>query len=206
MSRTYRRSNTLPANQFSRFVWLLEALWEEIHDLFEIYHMLEVDNHKYVLSRHILVDFDTLDELVKELHMHNKNHVYKKLNTEDRKLLEQAFSKYHRTVEPSRNLIKSIRDNLGAHRTGMPVTKSKKSGIKDPKQWGKWEQLLVELEKKCKLDNWIDVINAFVPLMNVIRNLNIDEWYSFTENGEFRYFVPIQAPKIIKSYNSGNST
>ena len=203
MSREQRQKGIWPANQFSRYLWLIGGLWEDIHVLFEAYKSLKDEHIRIVLARHLLVDLDSLDELIKEFQAYIKKEEAEKLQADDRRRLQEAFTDYHKTLELDRPTLKKIRNFSGAHRTGTPWKKAKKSGITDPNVWGKWEQFLVEIEGHCDLSQWVRALNAVVALFNILKGFNLDEWYKFTERDTFEKcgrlhppgYYPVDAPE-----------
>lgn len=72
MSRMLRQQDTWPASSYARFLWLAFSLWEDIHTLVDIYKSADNEETGLVISRHTLVDFDELDELLKEFLEHIK--------------------------------------------------------------------------------------------------------------------------------------
>lgn len=192
MSRAQRQENIWPANLYARYLWLLYGLWEDIYVLGEAYKRSTDDNIRIVIAQHLLVDFDSLDELIKEFQQHIKNEELSKLSAEDGEFLQAKFTEYHRVLEPRRETLKDIRNNR-AHRTGKPWEKAPKYGM-DSDTWGTWEQLLVQLESKCDLTQWVDALNAALSLISVLSDFNLDEWYSISDENTFRYFAPLYPP------------
>ena len=190
MSREQRQKGIWPANRYSRYLWLIGGLWEDVDALFEAYENVKGDHIRTALARHLLVDLDSLDELVGEFKSYIKKEEAQKLQADDRRRLDEAFTNYHRVLEPRRQTLRKIRNFLGAHRTGMPWKKARKSGITDPDVWGQWEQFLVELEGHCDLFQWVPEFNAVVTLFDILKDFNLDQWYEFREKGTFTFFSP----------------
>lgn len=194
MSKAHREKGLWPMSSYARYLWLVYGLWEDMLALNEAYKVAQDPEVQLVVVRHMLVDFDSLDELIKEFHGHVKRVEVGKLSDKDAELILGAFSDYHRVLEPHRSKLKQIRNNLGAHRTGMPWVKAKTSGTTDSNEWGKWEQLLVKLERHCDLSLWLDTFNAALTLIQVLKDFNLDAWYTWPEDDEVKFFMPIQPP------------
>ncbi len=191
MSRVLREQDMWPASSYARFLWLAFGLWEDIHALADIYKASNQEETRLVIARHVIIDFDSLDELIGEFHEHIKSYELNKLQPDDQSKMKAAFSNYHRTVQPQRELLKKIRNNLGSHRTGIPWLKAPSSGVISPNEWGKWEQLLSSLESECDLNKWKDTFNAARELINTLKNFNLDAWYSWPDGGEIQFFMPV---------------
>jgi hypothetical protein len=202
MSRILRQQGMWPASSYSRYLWLSFGLWEDIIELVGLYKVSMKDEARVVLARHILVDFDTLDELIKEYHDHIKKEELTKLSPEDQERMINAFDCYHRIVQPHRRLLKKIRNNLGSHRTGMPWQKAPDSGVDSSNEWGKWEQFLSSLEKECDLEKWKDIFNSAYVLLNILKNFNLDAWYKWPVDGEIQFFLPILPPGYYPNKNN----
>ena len=194
MSRTLRNQGVWPASQYARYLWLAGGLWEDILALSELWKTISDSTARLVLARHALVDFDALDELLKEFHEHVKSEEISRLSHEDANRITEAFSAYHRQVEPKRQLLKEIRNNLGSHRTGLPWERARRGPTTSADEWGKWEQYLVQLEAKCNLPDWLATLNAASELVNALREFNMDAWFSWPEGQDMRFFMPILPP------------
>ncbi len=181
-----------PASLYARYLWLIHGLWEDIYYLIEAHRSAANHRIRTVIARHVLIDLDSLDDLIKEFHAHIKEQELAKLRMEDRQIMENLFTEYHKVLQPSREALKDIR-NLGAHRTGKPWKKAPKFGV-DPDMWGKWEQLLVSLEAKYDLSQWQHVFTAIVALVNSLANFNLDQWYSISDDGIFHPYMPVLPP------------
>ena len=72
MIRNLRRQGPWPANSYARFLWLAIGLWEGILALADVYRSSSDDETRLVLAFHVLGDFDSLDELLREFHNHIK--------------------------------------------------------------------------------------------------------------------------------------
>ena len=149
---------------------------------------------RLVIARHVLVDFDSLDELLKEFHDHIKKEELTKLQPDDQNRMNTAFSSYHRAIQPHRDLLKNIRNNLGSHRTGMPWVKAPQSGITTPNEWGRWEHFLISLENECDLAKWSGVFRAAYDLLIVLQDFNLAAWYRISEDGKFVSSMPVLPP------------
>lgn len=194
MSRNLRRQGPWPANSYARFLWLASGLWEEIHALANVYRSSNDDETRLVLARHVLGDFDSLDELLREFHNHIKGEELDKLSPADGAKMRSAFLHYHRAVEPSRESLKEIRNCLGSHRTGEPWRKAPKSGVTSPELWGRWEQYLSKLEGRCDLTQWEPVLNSARELLNLLKDFNLVQWYSISEDANVRFYFPVLPP------------
>lgn len=192
MSRTQRRKGLWPMSQYAKFLWHTYGLWEDILALCEVYKHTADSDTKIIIARHFLVDFDSLDELLKEFHNHIKNNELNKLSERDVQRVKDAFIKYHRAVGPHRKKLKQIRNNFGAHRTVTPWENARKAGVTDVNEWGKWEQFLVGLESYCDLAQWIGIFNEAQALINVLKDFNLDGWYSWSDKNKIKVYVPIQ--------------
>lgn len=199
MSRYLRQSGLWPISDYARYMWQVFSLWEDISILAELHSATKTPGSKNVLERHIIVDFDSLDELLKEFQGYIKNTEIEKLSAHDAEIINSAFIEYHREVQPTRQTQKSIRNYFGAHRTAKPWEKAKKSGINDPKTFGRWEQLLTEIEKQCELSKWIDVFNSAYKLITILKDFNLDSWYRWPdEEKEPQFFFPIHPSGYYK--------
>jgi hypothetical protein len=194
MSRKHRRQGQWPANPYARFLWLAFGLWEEIHALADVHRSSNDDETRLVLACHVLGDFDSLNELLREFHNHIKRKELDRLSPADGEKMRSAFLGYHRAVEPSRESLKEIRNCLASHRTGEPWRNAPKSGVKSPEEWGKWEQYLLKLEGRCDLTLWATVLNSARELLNLLKDFNLDQWYSISENANIRFYFPVLPP------------
>ncbi len=194
MSRELRRQGQWPANSYARFLWLAFGLYEEIHALADVYRSSNDGETRLVLARHVLGDFDSLDELLHEFHDYIKRKELDKLSPADGKKIRSAFLDYHRAVQPSRQSLKEIRNCLGSHRTGEPWRKAPQSGVTSPEEYGKWEQYLLKLEGRCDLTQWTPVLNSARELLNLLKDFNLDRWYSFSEDAKIRFSIPLLPP------------
>jgi hypothetical protein len=192
MSGKIRRQNQWPLNSYARFLWLALGLWEDIYTLADAYKSSTGDT-RLVLARHILGDFDSLDELLGEFQKYIKREELDKLSSADREKMLSAFRDYHRAVQPSRQSLKEIRNCLSAHRTGEPWLKARTSGVTSAGEWGKWEQYLLMLEARCDLTQWVLVLNGARDLLNLLKDFNLDHWYS-TSQDEIRFYSPLLPP------------
>jgi len=193
MSRKLRQQGFLPSNSYARFLWLSFGLTEDIYALVDVYKSCEGEETRLVLARHVLVDFDSLDELLQEFHVHVKQEEVGKLAPENAARMKAAFADYHAAVQPSRQALKKIRNHLGAHRTGRPEQKALGNAAAEP-VWGEWEQHLAELEVRCDLTAWLPLFNAAIALLNHLKDYNLDQWFSLADNDEFRLYLPLQPP------------
>jgi hypothetical protein len=194
MSRVLRQQNAWPASSYARFLWLAAGLWEDIYTLVDAYKSSTEPGGQLVIARHVLIDFDSLDELLREFHAHIKKVEITKLEVADQNRMSMAFSSYHRAVQPYRELLKNIRNNLGSHRTGVPWVKAPQSGITDPNEWGKWEHVLISLENECNLSKWSEVFKASYSLLTVLQDFNLASWYRIPKDGEIEFSWPILPP------------
>jgi len=194
MSRILRSQGAWPASQYARFLWLAFGLWEDIYELSGIYKSTSDKDQALVIARHLLVDFDSLDELLKEFHDHIKHNELKILSPEHQQILSDAFSNYHRALEPRREEIKEIRNNLGSHRTGLPWQKASRRNDFSPQDWGKWEGYLTNLEQQCDLHSWLDTINSARSLLETLEAFNLSAWFNIPEDGNIRFSMPILPP------------
>ena len=192
MSRKIRRQGQWPSNSYARFLWLAFGLWEDIYDLAEVYKS-SIGDTRLVLARHVLGDFDSLDELLGEFHNHIKQEELDKLGPTDQDKILSAFHDYHRAVQPSRESLKEIRNSLSSHRTGEPWRKAPKSGVTSPEEWGKWEHYLLELEARCDLALWAPIFNSARKLLNFLKDINLAQWYSSSGDG-IRFYFPVLPP------------
>jgi hypothetical protein len=194
MSRNLRRQGPWPANSYARFLWLAFGLWEGIRALADVYRSSNDDETRLVLACHVLGDFDSLDELLREFHNHIKREELDKLSPTDCEKMRSAFLGYHRAVEPWRESLKEIRNCLGSHRTGEPWRKAPKSGVTSPGEWGKWEQYLSELEGRCDLTQWVPVLNSARELLNLLKDFNLVRWFDISEDANVRFYFPVLPP------------
>lgn len=195
MSLEARQQGPWPASSYARFLWLAFGLWKDIQELADVYKASSQAETRLVIARHTIVDFDSLDELIKEFHDHIKQEELNRLNPSDRQRLTNAFGNYHRKVQPHRELLKKIRNNLGSHRTGLPWSKAPQSGVTSADEWGKWEQLLVSLEDECDLTKWILIFNAAHELLYLLKDFNLDAWYSGGPGvGAIQFVMPLLPP------------
>ena len=194
MSRVLREQDVWPASSYARFLWLAFGLWEDIHALVDAYKASTQTETRLIIARHVLIDLDSLDELLKEFHDHIKKEELTRLKPDDQERIDSAFNSYHRTVQPRRDLLKNIRNNLGSHRTGMPWAKAPQSGVTSPNEWGRWEQFLISLENECDLTKWVEVFSAAYGLLSLLKDFNLDAWYSIPEDGQIKFYMPILSP------------
>ena len=191
MSRMLRDQDAWPANQYARYLWQAFALWEDITVLAGIYSVEKDQHRKLVIARHLLVDFDSLDDLLKEFHGYVKDEELDGLDARDSQVMQASFSEYHGAVEPYRGLLKKIRNNLGAHRTAMPWRKSSTRNEFLRDEWGKWESHLTELEGKCELSSWLPAINSAHLLLKTLVDFNLDAWFNISDQSNLSFVMPV---------------
>lgn len=194
MSRIFRQQDAWPANSYARFLWLAFGLWEDLYALVDVYKSSTQSESRLVIARHVLSDFDSLDDLLKEFHEHIKKEELTKLMTDDQNRMNTGFGDYHRSLQPHRELLKNIRNNVGSHRTGMPWVKAQQSGITNQKQWGKWEHFLISLENECDLAKWSVVFRAAYSLLILLWDFNLAAWYSIQGDGRIIFSRPVLPP------------
>ena len=98
-------------------------------------------------------------------------------------------------MQPHRELLKKIRDNLGAHRVGIPWENARDGKFVSPNNWGEWEVFLISLEQECDLAKWINVFNGVHELLSFLRDFKLDSWYFMPKDGEIKFFMPL-SPSI----------
>jgi hypothetical protein len=194
MIRNLRRQGPWPANSYARFLWLAIGLWEGILALADVYRSSSDDETRLVLAFHVLGDFDSLDELLREFHNHIKREELCRLSATDADKMRSAFLDYHRAVQPQRESLKEIRNCLGSHRTGEPWRKAPRSGVTSPDEWGKWEGYLLELEGRCDLTLWVPVLNSARELLNLLKDFSLDQWFDISEHGNISFYFPVLPP------------
>ena len=67
-------------------------------------------------------------------------------------------------------------------------------GVSSSSEYGKWEQLLVSLEIECNLNEWVYTFNAAYELLNILQDFNLDAWYSWPNNEDIKFYMPILPP------------
>src|SRR5271157_2673250 len=112
MSRVYRQKGIWPMSEYARYLWLAYGLWEDLLALNQAYKNMTDNDIKIVIVRHMLVDFDSLDTLLREFLKHIKDHELGKLNAEGIERMLEAITTYTKVVEPRRKILKEIRNNL----------------------------------------------------------------------------------------------
>ena len=180
-------------SEYARYLWLAYGLWEDLLALNQAYKNMTDNDIKIVIVRHMLVDFDSLDTLLREFLKHIKDHELGKLNAKDTERMLDAITTYTKVVEPQRKILKEIRNNLGADRTG-PMKRAKTTGVMSSYEWGSLEHFLVDLEARCDLSQWVNIFNAALNLLIVLKDYNLDAWYSVSGDNEIEQFFPIQQP------------
>lgn len=191
MSLEQRTKDIWPANKYARYIWLMRGLWDDMAALIKAGKKIDDPHTKYVVIKHLLVDLDSMDELIKEFQDYVFKKEIKNLSEFNKTEIQKLFTSYHKNLEPKRKILKEIRNNLGAHRSGIPRQKRKSSKIAEKDAWGKYEQHVIELEKECKLKNWMKQLNTIVELINCLQNFNLDSWFSVTKKGQFHLYIPI---------------
>lgn len=194
MSRLFREQDAWPATQFARFLWLAFGIWEDIITLSELHKSTSDEHQRLVVARHLLVDFDSLDELIKEFHQHIKQNELSRLQPDNAEIMKEAFTSYHRAVEPHRESLKEIRNNFGSHRTGVPWENATRKTNFSPEEWGKWEFYLIDLEKRCDLADWVQTLNAAHQLLETLSDFNLGAWYNIPKEGGIRFSMPVLSP------------
>jgi hypothetical protein len=179
---------------YARFLWLGYGLLEDIKALADIYSSSPNEETRLVLARHVLIDFDSLNTLLREFQRYIKQDELSKLNSQHAAQMHSAFVSYNRAVQPSRKSLREIRNNFGTHRTGESQLHAPQSGVTSREEWGKWELYLTDLEQRCELNQWLPSINAAVELLNLLKDFNLDAWYSGPEDGNIRFFLPLLPP------------
>ncbi len=191
MSRHLRQQRIWPGNSYARFLWLGYGLAEEIQALADVYKSSNRDEVRLALARHVLGDFDSLDELLKEFHNRVKQEWLDELSPPDAGKMRSAFRDYHRAVQPHKQSLKEIRNHLAFHRTGEPWRNAPASGETLPEQWGRWEQHLLQLEARCDLTRWVPVLNSAFEILNLLKDFNLAVWFSTSESAKLRLYIPI---------------
>lgn len=190
MSRHHRKKDLWPSDDIAVHIWHMVAVTEDIADLVEASKLVRQPDAKVALIKKALVDLKSFDDLVGGL----RRTLYSRPNppTPESAVasLKDGLHDYDKDLDPSRDLLARIRNNLGAHRRGLPGDKERKKFKTDFTAWGEWEHTLNDLEAACTLDQWIAALNAAVRLCNLVTNLGLGTWYSISGN-KMRFYLPL---------------
>jgi hypothetical protein len=190
MSRHRRKKHLWPSDDLAVHIWHMVAVTDDIADLVEASKLVREPDAKVAMIKKALVDLKSFDDLVAEL----RRTLYAKPNPPMPESavapLKDALHDYDKELEPSRDLLAKIRNNLGAHRRGLPGDKERKKFKTDFLAWGEWEQILNDLEAECTLDRWTAALNAAVRLRNLVTKLGLGSWYSINGD-EMRLYFPL---------------
>lgn len=195
MNREKREKGVWPGNLYASYLWLADGLWDDMCALVETYNASENDEVRMAIARHVLIDLDSLDDLIREFHGHIRKEEVNKLKAADKERLEKAFGEYFRRAQPYKSSLKDVRNHLGAHRDGI-LKRMKKAGSL---AWGEWEQWLVQLENNCVLSKWNGVFGAIRDLIETLTHFNLDQWFSVSEGGHLGFHLPLMPPGYYPS-------
>jgi len=206
MSHYFRENGCWPLNDIAQHMWQLRYVTEDLHCLANAAAVSATEEARRTLVRYLLVGLQSFDELAKTLQDLVRNGRVRELGPEDRTAIADACSRYHKSMEPHRHLLASIRHNLAAHRL-LPGSKERKRYGRDFEAWGAWEHHLVSLDEQCVLDRWVTPIQATFDLYNELNSVNAARWFDINAEGShLRIWTPIrfaaQAPQEPLDGNS----
>lgn len=144
------------------------------------------------LMKKALVEFCSFEDVVGELRRVIRETDGHELPPDACRKISQSLRTYDIAVQPSRELLRTIRNTLAAHRTGFPGERESRRFGEDFKAWGAWEQQIVELESHCNRERWVDALNAAIVLRNVVADEGIGHWFS-SQGNTFKAFIPIRS-------------
>lgn len=192
MSRQQRRKNIWPSDEIAVHLWHVAAALEDINDLVGAWKATPTPDAKVAVCKKLLVELKALDEeLLPKLQNAIREGKGVAPRDADREQALAAFSVYHRAVQPSRKLLADIRNTFGAHRRALPDDGDRKNYGNDFASWGAWEHHLIDLEKHCTVERWLEFINAAIALRNELKDRLPGTWYTF-EGDSLRLFTPIR--------------
>ena len=188
MSRHHRANNLWPADELAVQIWHLVAALEDIADLIEASKLIAAAGSRTALVKKALVELKSFDDLIGTFQRVIRTS--DRVPTKDRDVVVAALSEYHRTVEPSRELLADIRNTVGAHRRSLPDDGQRSGFGKDFRAWGAWEHQLADLESKCTLEIWLSPINAAIALRNTVVGTGLGSWFTIGSE-DMRFYVPL---------------
>ncbi|XXT21158.1 hypothetical protein WME94_06265 [Sorangium sp. So ce429] len=186
MSRHHRKLGVWPADDVARVVWHLVASLDDAVDLSEASKLVPSADVSVALIKKALVEFASFDDVVREL-----SQVTMKTDLPEsvRAALRDALRDYNRSIDPSRKLLRDIRNTIAAHRTSQPGPPEQKKHGSAFNSWGEWEQRMVELEAQCARERWVDPFNAAIDLRNVLGRHALGSWVS-TDGTAVTFYMP----------------
>lgn len=191
MSRHLRKQGIWPGDALARVIWQLAGALEDAADLFDASKRAESDESSLALMKKALAEFCSFDDIVGQLRSVVREVGNDKLADDLCQEILKGLRAYDVEVEPSRKLLRDIRNTIGAHRTGFPGAREAKRFGQDFSVWGAWEQHLGELENHCKRERWVEVLNAGITLRNLVTDTGVGHWYS-TSGDIITLHVPIR--------------
>ena len=179
-----------PANRTADLLIHLDHIWGDILKLNDIRLMLKDDNvGDRLLLKHIIVEFRSLLEPLKGLQtivmradplVAGKPAPFRYVTKLQRETCKAVFKEFWHTLREVERDIFDIRNNIGAHRAGT--------------SWQKVE----ELWDKLDAERFTAAMNAFLPVWESLRGLNIFEWSRNLNNGN----VSILGGAIVHDWNN----
>ena len=188
MSRKHRKQGLWPADDVTQTVWHLVGALEDTVDLFQASKATTSTETSVALIKKALVEFVSFNDLVGEFAAVTAK---ADISEESRTVLRDALRKYNRTLEPSRQLLTTIRNTIAAHRTGQPGPSEQKKHGMTFEAWGAWERRMLDLEAECTRERWVDVFNAAIELNNAIAQLALGSWFS-ADGESITFYHPLR--------------
>jgi hypothetical protein len=190
LSYEIRAKQMWPCSVFAQYEWQFRSILEDINVLLVAHRGASEKQSQVTLLRYALIGLHAFDELTKSFHTDIKTGKVDELRPRDVKLLQDGLRAYHRTIQPFRKDLESIRHTLGAHR-GLPDERQQKRFRKPFKAWGEWESTLNALEARCEREIWEPAFGAAFELDRVINNATLGRWF-WTDGNRFRLWSPLR--------------
>lgn len=124
MTRRLRHRGLWPGDLVTTYVWHILAVAEDMADLVQVARSIESLDAKRAVMKKALVDLKTFAELVDDLRTEIPGNRIT-LDDERKAAITDALSAFAQLLEPNRKMLIRIRDNLGAHRRGLPTSREK---------------------------------------------------------------------------------
>lgn len=169
----------IPANIEAKTIIHLSHITRDIHVLFSIVSKLRQPYERKLLEKYIIIERISLDEhLLKLAKLILGNKTEFSATDDEIDEVRKLYNNYKQARKPHYELMKKIRDKLGAHRENLHVSDV-------GSLWG-----------AINSENLIDALNCAAHLFNFVKDLNIYRWSKVQETSEGEMIAFVQ-PLII---------
>lgn len=171
----------LPANTEAKKIIHLSHITQDIHVLLSIIGKLKKPYERKLLEKYMIIEWISLDEhLLSLAKLILGNRTEFSATDDEINEVRKLYNNYKQARKPHYDLMKRIRDKLGAHREQLQV--SDVSSL-----WG-----------AVTSENLIDVLNSAAHFFNFVKDLNIYRWFKVQETAEGEMIAFVQ-PLILSS-------